>query len=165
MAESLSDQVRGILAEHPGVRPLEVATLLGIEVKNAGSLLSYARRSPKKGGPSGRGGNGGAKPTGAQGEPSTPASGHPAWARTTAPLLAFLKASPQGRSHGDLESWRRAESRLNAAQLVNALAWLEGRKLAWTRGERGGDKGPSRAHLVRWFGGTPASGEKDFGDY
>lgn len=162
---SLSDQVRAILAERPAAKAAEVAALLGIDRHNAASLVSYARRSPQKGGASGRGGNGGARPTGAQGEPSTPASGHPAWARTTAPLLAFLKASPQGRSHGELESWRRAESRLNAAQLVNALAWLEGRKLAWTRGERGGDKGPSRAHLVRWFGCTPASGAKDFGDY
>ncbi len=162
---SLSDQVRAILAERPGVRPLEVAALLGIEVKNAGSLLSYARRSPKKGGPSGRGGNGGAKTTGAVKDPQTPASGHSAWARIAAPLLAFLKTSPQGRSHEELESWRRAESQLNAAKLVNALAWLEGQKLAWTRGERGGDKGPSRAYLVRWFGGTPASGAKDFGEY
>lgn len=169
---SLSDQVREVLAADPTVRGPDVARLLGLDLKTASAMLSYARRSPKKGGASGRGGNGGARPTGAEKEPQSPASGHRSWPALSAPLLAFLRASPAGRTHEELGLWVRTESRLNGPQLVNALAWLEGAGLARSTGERDPDRdrqrqkdGASRAHLVRWFGGVPAPTEKDFGHY
>lgn len=82
---------------------------------------------------------------------------HPSWSRTAAPLLAFLRACPAGRTHADLREWRRATGLLSAFELVQALAWLDLRGLARTEGERDREgpkakSGRSRAHLVRWFG-------------
>lgn len=169
---SLSDQVREVLATDPTVRGPDVARILGLDLKTASAMLSYARRSPKKGGASGRGGNGGARPTGAVKEPQSPAVDSSRWPALSAPLLAFLRGSPSGRTHEELGVWMRTESRLNGPQLVNALAWLEGAGLARSTGEREPEHerqkhkdGASRAHLVRWIANVSDSGERNFGEF
>lgn len=154
-----------MLAENPKIRGGEVARLLDIPNANAHALVNYARRVPTPGGHGGKGGFGG------QGGP-VPPSGDPRWPTLAAPVLAFLRASNAGRSHADLKAWRRGVRGMGPTRLSNALAWLEGRGLARSEGERNprrassraGDNAP-RAHLVRWFGGAPAPAERDFGDY
>ena len=171
MAESLSDQVREILAKNPDARGAEVSRILGINDRSAHALVAYARRVPQKGGKGGRGGTGG-RPTGAERQPVIPESGHRKWKTIAAPVLAFLVAHPEGSSHKGLSAWRRTAPGMSTTKLANALAWLEIQGLARSEGDRHPNRqhskakdGASRAHLVRWFGGTPAPDEKDFGDY
>lgn len=165
MAESLTDQVRAMLAENPKIRGGEVARLLDIPNANAHALVNYARRVPTPGGHGGRGGFGG------QGGP-VPPSGDPRWPTLAAPVLAFLAGSTAGRSHADLKAWRQTVKGMGPTRLANALAWLEGQGLARSEGDRHPNRahskasdGASRAHLVRWFGGTPTPAERDFGEY
>lgn len=154
-----------MLAENPKIRGGEVARLLDIPNPNAHALLTYARRVPTPGGHGGRGGFGG------QGGP-VPPFGDPRWPALAAPVLAFLRASSAGRGHEELKVWRRGVKGMGPTRLANALAWLEGRGLAHSEGERHPDRrnakasdSAPRAHLVRWFGGAPAPAEKDFGEY
>lgn len=59
------------------------------------------------------------------------------------PLRRYLDA-PQGRSWRELSAWARSEGlfRERVLHLVNAVAWLEGRGLAFSSGE---------GREVRWF--------------